>query len=211
MDNFMDKFYSKLVSGSGQKISENVEQRRKVMSESKLEAISSLIKENDSKQLECIVSLMDQEGEERELAKELILQQIASLNGPIQNIEVNLNQSVKSIDSNMQGIASAVQGMELRLNDIDVILEQMRTEESFEPEEAQEAIGETQLTDLEDHIHKENVKCYRNVQACVMEQSALQMEQTRNSSKPLKGMMIAILLLNIANLAAIVLHLLKIF
>lgn len=211
MDNFMDKFYSKLVSTSGPKYADNIEQRRKNVSESKLEAISNLIKENDSKQLECIVSLMDQEGEEREIAKEMILQKIAGLNEPIQNMELNLNQSVKSIDGSMQGIAAAVQSIELRMNDLDVILEQMRTEQSFEPEKTAESIDETQFTELEDHVHKENVKCYRNVQACVMEQSALQMEQTRNSSKPLMGMLIGSILLNLINLAAMVLHILKIF
>ena len=52
------------------------------------------------------------------------------------------------------------------------------------------------------------MKCYRNVQASVMEQAELQMEETRISVRPVKGMLIALIILSLANMGVLVVHIL---
>ncbi len=171
MENFMDKLYSKIGAGSGQQYVSDMEQRKRAANESRMEALTNLIRENDSKQLECITAVIAQESEERRLSKAELLQEL-------QNIEV--------------------------------ILKQIQTEQSYEPGPVpvSSEIPAERLQDLEEHIHKENVKCYRNVQASVMEQAELQKEETRVAVRPVKGMLIATMILTLANIGVLVAHIL---
>lgn len=174
MENFMDKLYSKIGAGSGQQYVSDMEHKKKVLNENRMEALTNLIRENDSKQLECIAAIIAQESEERQLSKAEIIQEL-------QNVET--------------------------------ILKQIQTEQSFGPEPtvASEDISAEKLQELEEHVHKENVKCYRNVQASVMEQAELQMEETRVATLPIKGMLIALLILSLANMGVMIVHILGLF
>ena len=66
MENFMDKLYSKIGAGSTQQYVSDLEHRKKALNENRMEALSNLIRENDSKQLECIAAMLGQESEERQ-------------------------------------------------------------------------------------------------------------------------------------------------
>lgn len=171
MENFMDKLYSKLGAGTTQQYTSDMEHKKKVYYENRMEALSNLIRENDSKQLECIAAMMAQEGDERQQSKAEIIQEIRSIVGT---------------------------------------LERMQTELSYGPEPTPVSgeVSEERLQALEEHIHKENVKCYRNVQASVMEQAELQAEETHVTAKPIKGMLIALIVLSLANMGVLIVHIL---
>lgn len=187
MDNFMDRLYSKLSIGTGQQYSSNMEPRRRENGENKVEQLMNLMRENDSKQLECIAAMFNQESEEHEHASQALV------------------QSVQEMRHSLQSVNVTVQGMEASLRSISDTIQQMQTEQSYEQPVAG-GIAMEQLQDLEEHVHKENVKCYRNVQASVMEQAELQMEQTRTSVGPVKGMLITSLILNVATIALLIVH-----
>ena len=55
-------------------------------------------------------------------------------------------------------------------------------------------------SDMEEHVHKENVKCYRNVQAAITEQSTQVVEQNRKSLTLLKIFTIASAVLTLVNI-----------
>lgn len=60
---------------------------------------------------------------------------------------------------------------------------------------------------MEDHVHKENVKCYRNVQAAIAEQNAQAAVQSKKDNGLLKVFAIILTVLSVANiglLAAVV-------
>ena len=187
MHNFMDRLYSKLSIGTGQQYSSNMEPRRRENGENKVEQLMNLMRENDSKQLECIAAMFNQESEEHEQASQALV------------------QSVQEMRHSLQSVNVTVQGMEASLRSISDTIQQMQTEQSYEQPVAG-GIAMEQLQDLEEHVHKENVKCYRNVQASVMEQAELQMEQTRTSVGPVKGMLITSLILNVATIALLIVH-----
>lgn len=198
MENFMDRLYSKLSTGSGQQYISHTEPRRRENGDNKVEQLINVMHENDSKQIECIAAMFDQESQEHEQSKQEIQR-------AIQNTGMSTQEILKSV----QTMGTVVQNLDAVLNNIADAVQQLQTEQSFEQEQQSVAsISADQLQDLEEHVHKENVKCYRNVQASVMEQAELQMEQTRNSVGPVKGMLLASLILNVATIGILVVHLL---
>ncbi len=198
MENFMDRLYSKLSTGAGQQYSSNTEPRRRENGDNKVEQLMNLMRENDSKQIECIAAMFNQESEEHEQSKRELKQEMQ-----------NTGMSMQEIQQSVQAMGMTVQNMDAALHSIADALQQMQTEQSFEQEQqVTGGISVEQLQDLEEHVHKENVKCYRNVQASVMEQAELQMEQTRTSVGSVKGMLITSLILNVATIAVLIVHLL---
>ena len=177
METFMDRLYTRISNGQSQQYTQVPPQKRSVIDNGKLEKLISVIHESDSKQLECIAAMLEQESEER-------------------------RQSAEEILSALQNNTNLVR--------------EMKTEQSYQPEPVQTimpeslsfSIPEEQLKELEEHVHKENVKCYRNVQAAVVEQAGLQIEQTRSSTAPLFGLMITVLVLSLAQTALLVAHIL---
>lgn len=65
----------------------------------------------------------------------------------------------------------------------------------FDKETAEKA-----FIDLEDHVHKENVKCYRNVQAAITEQDVQTYAKIKKGMNTLRGLVIAAIVLGAANL-----------
>ena len=53
---------------------------------------------------------------------------------------------------------------------------------------------------MEDHVHKENVKCYRNVQAAITEQNAQAIEQSKKNLGVLKVFAIISMVLSVVNI-----------
>ncbi len=198
MENFMDRLYSKLSTGAGQQYTSNTEPRRRENGDNKVEQLMNMMRENDSKQIECIAAMFNQESEEHVQSKQ-----------EIQRAIQNTGMSAQEILNSVQTMGAAVQNMDAVLHNIADAVQQLQTEQSFEQElPSAGSISADQLQDLEEHVHKENVKCYRNVQASVMEQAELQMEQTRNSVGPVKGMLITSLILNVATIGILIVHLL---
>ncbi|MDO5572528.1 MAG: hypothetical protein Q4G60_00960 [bacterium] len=198
MENFMDRLYSKLSTGAGQQYTSNTEPRRRENGDNKVEQLMNMMRENDSKQIECIAAMFNQESEEHVQSKQ-----------EIQRAIQNTGMSAQEILQSVQTMGAAVQNMDVVLHNIADAVQQLQTEQSFEQElPSAGPISADQLQDLEEHVHKENVKCYRNVQASVMEQAELQMEQTRNSVGPVKGMLITSLILNVATIGILIVHLL---
>lgn len=52
------------------------------------------------------------------------------------------------------------------------------------------------------HVHRENVKCYRNTQAVVSESSDRISREMKNGRSGIRGLLIAVLILTIVNLGA---------
>ena len=225
MENFMDRLYSKISTGAGQPNSSNVESRRRENGDNKVEQLMNLIRENDSKQIECIAAMFNQESEEHEQSRQALQQSAGgiqqSVNGMQQSMQMMqqsiqemqgsiqaTNASVQETSASLQATNASVQETQAALRGISDVIQQMQTEQSYEQPQISGGISPEQFQDLEEHVHKENVKCYRNVQASVMEQAELQMEQTRTSVGPVKGMLITSLILNVATIAILIVHLL---
>ena len=192
MENFMDRLYSRISNGAGPQYSAGPDTRRRENSD-KVEQLMSLMRENDSKQLECIAAMFSQESEDHAQSREAMQQSLRLLQNSVQQSLQESKTSLQNMDSSLQSISESMR--------------QLQTEQSYE-QPTTAGISAEQLQDIEEHIHKENVKCYRNVQASVMEQSELQMEQTRNSVGAVKGMLITSLILNVATIAILIVHLL---
>ncbi len=64
---------------------------------------------------------------------------------------------------------------------------------------------------LEDFIHKESVKCYRNIQAVVLEQTEILKEQEKKNWKSVKIGLGILSLLTLANLASLFAYILGFF
>lgn len=74
--------------------------------------------------------------------------------------------------------------------------EQEKEDNTFDKSTAEKA-----FIDLEDHVHKENVKCFRNVQNALVEQDAQTFSKINREFSRLKGLVIAALVFGIADLA----------
>ena len=82
----------------------------------------------------------------------------------------------------------------------------VKTDETLPADPAGASTSETvqkQLSDLTEHVHMENVKCYRNVQAAMGEQNAELVKSVDKKMSGMKGLLIAALALSALNLAGI--------
>ena len=73
-----------------------------------------------------------------------------------------------------------------------------------EAEKPLTAILAEYYNNMEEHVHKENVKCYRNVQAAISEQGTQVVDQSRKSLGMLKVFAIVTAVLSLANIALLV-------
>ena len=76
-----------------------------------------------------------------------------------------------------------------------------KAEEEKEDNIFDKATAEKAFIDLEDHVHKENVKCYRNVQNALAEQDTQTFAKMSREFSKIKGLVITALLFGIADLA----------
>ncbi|MDD3413655.1 MAG: hypothetical protein PHY47_06605 [Lachnospiraceae bacterium] len=63
--------------------------------------------------------------------------------------------------------------------------------------------------EIMDHVHKESVKCYRNMQAVVEEKATMTSQSIEGSLKSVKGILITILVFLILNFGATIILILR--
>ena len=83
----------------------------------------------------------------------------------------------------------------------EIIDKKAEEEKDKEDNTFDKSTAEKAFIDLEDHVHKENVKCYRNVQNAIAEQDAQTLGKINKEFSRLKGLVIAALLFGVADLA----------
>ncbi|MFT3984598.1 MAG: hypothetical protein QM697_11875 [Lachnospiraceae bacterium] len=195
-----------------------------------IKVVTEVIDKSNTKQLEIISDFFDEAKDERAaIGKELlqaldenteILDKSAEMirhhTELLNDIRVDLSEQartpaqtpapvhVPSVDSTAkEEIMQAVLGNTTLLNMVrqeiaasrKVLAEPSAEEASLNMEEI-----DVYFKNMEDHVHKENVKCYRNVQAVVTEQGAQTVEQTKKSLGTLKVFTIISIVLSIVNI-----------
>ncbi len=193
-----------------------------------VKAVTEVIDKSNTKQLEIISDFFDEAKDER-MAIEKELLQVLDENAEIldkgtemirqntellNDIRVDLSErghmqapvpvQVPSVDSAAkEEIMQAVLGNTALLN---MIRQEIAASEEALPEPAKEEPSlnmeaiDTYFKNMEDHVHKENVKCYRNVQAVVTEQNAQTIEQTKKNLGTLKVFAIISIVLSVVNI-----------
>ena len=193
-----------------------------------VKAVTEVVDKSNAKQLEIISDFFDEAKDERAvIGKELL--QVLDENAEIldkstemirqntellNDIRVDLSErshmpspapvQVPSVDSAAkEEIMQAVLGNTALLNMIrqEIAASEEAPAETVieEPSLNMEAI-DAYFKNMEDHVHKENVKCYRNVQAVVTEQSAQTIEQTKKNLGTLKVFAIISIVLSVVNI-----------
>ena len=115
--------------------------------------------------------------------------------------EANKEEILKAVFSNADLLKQVVENTDL----IKVLKEELvdkKVEEEKEKDENtfDKASAEKAFIDLEDHVHKENVKCYRNVQAAITEQDDKTYGKLKKGMDTLKGLLITAIVFGAANL-----------
>ena len=101
--------------------------------------------------------------------------------------ESNKEEILKAVFSNAELLKQVIENTDL--------LKSMKEENAFDKSAAEKA-----FIDLEDHVHKENVKCYRNVQAVLEENEEKTYGKIKKGMDTLKGLLITAIVFGAANL-----------
>ena len=119
--------------------------------------------------------------------------------------EANKEEILKAVFSNGDLLKQVLENTDL-LKTLKEELIDKKVEEIKEKEENtfDKASAEKAFIDLEDHVHKENVKCYRNVQAAMEEMDEKSYGRLKKGMDTLKGLLIAAVVLGAANLIFII-------
>ena len=119
--------------------------------------------------------------------------------------EANKEEILKAVFSNGDLLKQVLENTDL-LKTLKEELIDKKVEEIKEKEENtfDKASAEKAFIDLEDHVHKENVKCYRNVQAAMEEMDEKSYGRLKKGMDTLKGLLIAAVVLGGANLIFII-------
>ena len=119
--------------------------------------------------------------------------------------EANKEEILKAVFSNGDLLKQVLENTDL-LKTLKEELIDKKVEEIKEKEENtfDKASAEKAFIDLEDHVHKENVKCYRNVQATMEEMDEKSYGRLKKGMDTLKGLLIAAVVLGAANLIFII-------
>ena len=115
--------------------------------------------------------------------------------------EANKEEILKAVFSNGDLLKQVLENTDL-LKTLKEELIDKKVEEEKEKEDNtfDKASAEKAFIDLEDHVHKENVKCYRNVQAAMEEMDEKSYGRLKKGMDTLKGLLIAAVVLGGANL-----------
>ncbi len=192
-----------------------------------IDAVTEVIEKSNAKQLEvfadCIDDVKDEVyASEKEILK--ALDQMASSSATAGRASRNQEPVSAPVDPAMkEDILRAVAGnTELLYAIRDVLAKKEKEEAEQKQQEAvtQEAQPEQQAApeaekpltailaeyynNMEEHVHKENVKCYRNVQAAISEQGTQVVDQSKKSLGMLKVFAIVTAVLSLANIALLV-------
>ncbi len=176
--------------------------------------VTEVIDKSNTKQLEIISEFFDEAKDERVVIEKEVLQALDENASLLNEIRIDLSEQMRvpapapvqapSVDSTAkEEIMQAVLGNTALLNMVrqeiaaskEVPVELAAKEPSFD----MEALG-NYFKNMEDHVHKENVKCYRNVQAVVTEESAQATGQTKKNMGSIKILSIISIVLSIVNI-----------
>lgn len=115
--------------------------------------------------------------------------------------EANKEEILKAVFSNTDLLKQVLENTDLlkvikeELIDKKVEEEKVKEENTFDKTTAEKA-----FIDLEDHVHKENVKCYRNVQAAMEESDEKTYSRLKKGMDTLKALLITAIVFGAANL-----------
>lgn len=178
--------------------------------------VTEVIDKSNTKQLEIISDFFDEAKDERVAIGKELLQALDENAGLMNEFRIDVSEQMRSSGSapapvqvpSVDGAAKeeimqAVLGNTALLNMVrqeiaaskEVPAETALEESSFD----MEAIG-TYFKDMEEHVHKENVKCYRNVQAVITEESTQATGQTKKNMGSIKILSIISIVLSIVNI-----------
>lgn len=115
--------------------------------------------------------------------------------------EANKEEILKAVCSNGDLLKQVLENTDL-LKTIKEELIDKKVEEEKEKDENifDKVTAEKAFIDLEDHVHKENVKCYRNVQAAMEEMDGKTYGKLKKGMDTLKGLLITAIVFGAANL-----------
>ena len=120
---------------------------------------------------------------------------------------LNNSEILKKVFDNTEIISMLGEELSSKNAEIITLLKEEIIDRKAEEEKEKEdnifdkSTAEKAFIDLEDHVHKENVKCYRNVQNALAEQDAQTFGKISREFSRLKGLVIAALVFGIADLA----------
>ena len=183
-----------------------------------LEQIKDAVNNSNENQLDVIQDFFDDSRVEQDASNKEILRAVDS-NAKLINKGVRLISDFRDewedeeridykalSDANKEEILKAVfsNAEILKLLKEELVENKEVSDEVFSKSQA-----EKMYADLEDHVHKENVKCYRNVQAVITEQDAQTYSKIKKGLGAVKGLVITAIIFGAANLAFLVCQYLK--
>ena len=119
--------------------------------------------------------------------------------------EANKEEILKAVFSNGDLLKQVLENTDLlKILKEELIDKKVEEEKEKEDNTFDKASAEKAFIDLEDHVHKENVKCYRNVQATMEEMDEKSYGRLKKGMDTLKGLLIAAVVLGAANLIFII-------
>ena len=190
------------------------ERRKQVRDTLTIDQIKDAVTDSNENQLDAIQDLFYDERADREASGKEILRAVDN-NSKLLNKNYRLLSDMKTdLDSddgfdfkelseaNKEEILKAVCSNADILKILKEELVDKKTEEEKEKEDNtfDKAAAEKAFIDLEDQVHKENVKCYRNVQAAMEEMDAQTYGKIKKGMDTLKGLLITAIVVGGANL-----------
>ena len=175
------------------------EKRRIVKDQISIEQIKETVSSLNDDQLDVIQDLFYDDRVDREASGKDILRAVDN-NNKLLNKNYRLLCDLKDeIDSDEKPDYEHISEI------LDILKEELvdkREEEKKEKEDNlfDKSTAEKAFIDLEDHVHKENVKCYRNVQAAIAEQDEQTYARISKSMGTLKALTIAAIAFGVINL-----------
>lgn len=181
--------------------------------------VESVIEQSNAKQLEVFADCIDDVKDEVYASEQNILKAIGSIPSAAPSRAVAAPQ----IDPAMkEEVLAAIAGNKQLLEAVYALVQKPEVEAAPEvaPAPATEAVPEAPIeaapakeefdvkaflekmyADLEEHVHKENVKCYRNVQASVSDQMNQNVANTKGAMTSVKIFAIITMVLTAMNIA----------
>lgn len=200
------------------RIDRDYDRRRTTQSPVSIEQVKDAVTDCNEKQLDVIQDFLYDERANRDSSDKEILRAVDS-NAKLLNKNYRLLSDIRDdLDSeekfdfkslseeNKEEILEAV----FSNNDILKLLKEELIDKRAEEVKAEEenifdkAAAEKAFIDMEDHVHKEAIKCYRNVQEVIVEQDAQTFGKLNKGLNILKALIAVTLAFGIANLAFII-------
>lgn len=196
-------------------------ERRRAANMVTLDQIKETVTNANENQLDIIQDFFDDDRIDREASEKEILRVVDS-NAKLLNKSYRLISDFKSewddeekidykelSEANKEEILKAVfSNAEI----LKLLKEELIEKKNTDEEEKLLSVSEAEklFTDMEDHVHKENVKCYRNVQAVIVEQDGQTYGKIKKGFSAVKALVVITMLIGAANLGIIICQLLHI-